>query len=381
MQDSTEFGIDALPYGVFSRGGARRVGVRYGHSIVDVATVAATLDPPLGAFFDQPNLDAFLSAGRPIWTRAREVVRQWIVERPNDVAQHSHDLSTVQLHLPFTVSDYVDFYSSREHAENVSQIFRPSQPGLQPNWLRLPVGYHGRAGTVVASGTPVKRPCGQYASPSDPAQSLFGPSTRFDVEVELGFVVGMPSTPGVPVPTSKFEDHVFGVVVLNDWSARDLQGYETVPLGPHLGKSFATSIGHWVTPLDALREARVAPPPREVAVHKYLISAQPWGLDVKFVLTVNKTPLSAPRFSSMYWTADQQLAHMTINGARLRTGDLYGSGTVSSVSPNAFGSLLEITRNGAEPVQLRDLTTRGFLLDGDEVVITATAQVGRQKSG
>ncbi len=280
----------------------------------------------------------------------------------------------MSLHLPFEVADYVDFYASENHARNVGQIFRPdAADSLTPNWKHLPIGYHGRSGTVVVSGTEVVRPSGQRKAPTDPAP-LFGPSVRLDIEAEVGFVVGAPSPMGSSVALSAFRDHVFGVCLLNDWSARDIQAWEYVPLGPFLGKSFATSVSAWITPLDALEEARVPPPARTHPLLPYLDDAdeEPGGYDLRISVAVNGHTISEPPFSTMYWTAAQQLAQMTANGASLRTGDLYGSGTVSGPTERERGSLLELTWNGTTPL---DLPTgkRTFLEDNDEVTLTAWA--------
>ena len=243
-------------------------------------------------------------------------------------------------------------------------MFRPHQNPLPPNWTRMPLGYHGRAGTVVVSGTPVVRPCGQRAP-----NGAFGPSARLDVEAEVGFVVGVGSALGRPVPITRFRDHVFGVCLVNDWSARDIQAWESVPLGPFLGKSFCTSISAWITPLDALEAVRVGS--RAEDPLPYLWEPEPWGLDLTLEVEWNGTVVSRPPFATMYWTAAQQLAHLTVNGASLRTGDLYASGTVSGLGRDQRGSFLELSWNGQQPVVLDDGSTRAFLEDGDEVTIRA----------
>ncbi|GAB3951473.1 hypothetical protein GCM10027614_53520 [Micromonospora vulcania] len=278
-------------------------------------------------------------------------------------------LDEVELLLPVEVADYVDFYSSEHHAGNVGQIFRPGQPPLLPNWKHLPIGYHGRAGTVVVSGTPVVRPIGQRASAEGP---VTGPSVRLDIEAEVGFVVGVPSPLGARVAADDFADHVFGVVLVNDWSARDIQAWEYQPLGPFLGKSFATSVSAWVTPLDALADAFVPAPEQDPPVVDYLRDVPHLGLDLALAVEWNGERVSEPPFATMYWTPAQQLAHLTVNGASLRTGDLYASGTVSGPTREQVGSFLELTWGGAEPVQLGD-ESRTFLADGDTVTITATA--------
>lgn len=376
------FGVQTLPYGVFSVGGGpRRTGVRIGDHVLDLAAVAATpagdgLPADVGAALAGPSLDALLALGRDGWAAAR----RWVTDVLTDpgaqtwASEHLRPLTDVRLHLPFTVADYVDFYSSEHHAANVGRLFRPDAEPLLPNWKRLPVGYHGRAGTVVVSGTDVVRPCGQV-KPADAPEPQFGPSRRLDIEAEVGFVVGTPSPLGEPVPASALPDHVFGVVLVNDWSARDIQAWEYVPLGPFLGKSFATSVSAWVTPLEALEGARVPPPPRTHELLPYLRDDpdQPWGLDLDLEVVWNGTVVARPPFASMYWTAAQQLAHLTVNGASLRTGDLFASGTVSGPQRDQRGSFLELSWGGQDPVRLADGSLRTFLEDGDEVVITATA--------
>jgi fumarylacetoacetase len=343
------YGIENLPYGVFSGAdGTRRIGVRLGSDVVDLS--------PLGGHFAAPTLNPLLAAGRPAWSSARASVIDFVTSSAGRTP-----LDEVTLHLPFEVADYTDFYSSEQHALNAGKILRPQSPGLSPSWRRLPIGYHGRSATVVVSGTPIERPSGQLA------EGVFGPTRRLDIEAEVGFVVGVP---GRRLRTDDFGSHVFGVVLLNDWSARDIQAFEYRPLGPFLGKSFATSISPWVVPLDAL--APIAPPAQEPAPHDYLLPPGP-GFDLRLAVDWNDTRVSAPPFAGMYWTAAQQLAHLTSNGAAVRTGDLYASGTVSGTARDEVGSFLELTWNGAEPVKLADGSTRGFLLDGDRVTISATA--------
>jgi fumarylacetoacetase len=278
------------------------------------------------------------------------------------------------------VADYVDFYASLDHASNVGRIFRPDGEPLTPNWRHMPIGYHGRAGTVVVSGTQIRRPHGQTRAAGDPLPT-FGPSTKLDLEAELGWVVGVGSPPGAPVPVEKFRDHVFGVVVLNDWSARDLQGWEYVPLGPFLAKSFATSISAWVLPLEALDDARVPLPPQQPELLPYL-RAESDGYDIEVQVEINGRPVSTCPYAAMYYSPAQMMAHLTVNGAHLRTGDLYGSGTISGPDAGQRGSLLELTWNGTEPFPLdadRHLT---FLADGDEVVLRANSRgAGRARLG
>jgi fumarylacetoacetase len=369
VPDGSQFPVDNLPFGVFSRANeAARVGVAIGDQVLDLAPL---LDD---AVFAEPSLNAFMAQGRSVWRRTRSRLTDLITAGRHraSVEPHLVPANGIRLRRPVDIGDYVDFYSSRNHAENVGRIFRPDSDPLPPNWLHLPVGYQGRAGTVVASGTPVIRPCGQRREPGAPSPS-FGPSLRLDFEAEVGFVVGAPSRLGRPVPISDFAEHVFGVVLVNDWSARDLQAWEYVPLGPFLGKSFATSVSSWVVTLDALEAARVRQPAQVPRPLPYLAGEEPWGLDLSLEVSLNGEIVSRPPFAAMYWTAAQQLAHLTVNGASVRTGDLYASGTVSGPSLEQWGSLIELTSNGREQLKLAGGSTRGFLEDGDTVTMTATA--------
>ena len=371
------FGLHVLPYGSFRTGASEqpRVGVAVGPYVLDLTAASAELSPGVAGLFAEGTLDRLLAAGRPTWDEVRGLVRSWFqapAARPA-VERHLLQAADVALLLPFTVADFVDFYASEHHATNVGRIFRPDGEPLLPNWKHLPVGYHGRAGTVVVSGTPVVRPAGQRRTAE--GEVVLGPTTRLDVEAEVGFVVGTPSRPGVPVPQSAFAEHVFGVCLVNDWSARDVQAWEYVPLGPFLGKSFATSVSPWVVPLAALEAARVAPPARDVPLLPYLDDSAlaPWGLDVRLQVRLNGHLVAEPPYATTYWTAAQQLAHLTVNGASLRTGDLYASGTVSGPERSQRGSLLELSWGGTQPIALPGGSRRTFLEDGDEVVVSATA--------
>jgi fumarylacetoacetase len=343
-------------FGVFSTdGGALRIGWRDGGDAVDLSK--------LDDVFAQPSLNALLALGPDAWADAL-------------AAAQVHDgaripLAAATLHLPFELADYVDFYSSLEHATNMGRLFRPHADPLPPNWRSMPLGYHGRAGTVVVSGTDVVRPHGQL-KPADAEAPAFAPSRRLDIELELGFVVGLPSF-GEPVPPDRFADHVFGVVLVNDWSARDIQAWEYVPLGPFLGKSFQTSISAWVTPLALLEEHRTEAPAQEPPPLPYLSGGRDWALDVDLEIELNGTVISRGNARTLYWTMPQQLAHATSNGASLRTGDLMASGTISGSAPGSQGSLIELTRDGVEPLSLPDGSARTYLEDGDEVVLRGRA--------
>jgi len=359
---SDGFGLDHLPYGVFSNAAsAPRVGVRYADTVVDVSTVRPQLD--------RPSLNDFMSLGPDAWAETRSEIGGLVASG----ALPTFPLDDVALHLPFTVGDYVDFYASLHHASNVGRIFRPDQEPLLPNWRHLPVGYHGRGGTVVVSGTPVIRPCGQRKAPTEDAPT-YGPSRRLDIEAELGFVVGVGSELGSRIGVADFQEHVFGVVGLNDWSARDIQAWEYVPLGPFLGKSFATSVSAWVTPLAALAAARTDLPPQDPAPLPYLVPTGPTdgglhALEIEVEVVLNGEVVSRPPYRTMYWSPAQMLAHLTVNGASTRTGDLFASGTISGPEPDTRGSFLELSWGGKEPFA----DGRTFLEDGDEVVLRYSA--------
>ena len=339
------------------------MGVRIADMVIDLALLLED------GMFATGSLNAFMEQGPQRWAEVRERIASAAAGNLPDDAVHA--LPEAELALPFAVADYVDFYASEHHARNLGRLFRPDAEPLLPNWKHLPVGYHGRAGTVVVSGTDVTRPAGQRKAPKD-ALPTFGPSQKLDIEAELGFVVGAPSPSGRPITPDAFADHVFGVVLLNDWSARDIQAWEYVPLGPHLGKSFATSISAWVTPLAALASARIPTPPQDPTPLPYLQGVQPWGLDIDLEVSWNGAVVSRPPYRTIYWSPAQMLAHMTINGAKSRTGDLFGSGTISGPERAQRGAFIELTWGGVEPVDVNG-ESRTFLQDGDEVAITATA--------
>jgi fumarylacetoacetase len=361
--------LEHLPYGVFSLPGEpARVGVAVEERVLDLAQLAAIglldLDPALFA----GELNPFMAAGPEVWRATRARVLELLTAEAHSAEQALHPSADVELHLPFAVADYVDFYSSRVHAENLGRLFRPDSEPLTPNWLHLPVGYHARAGTVVVSGTPIRRPRGQ-AKPPDVDAPVFRPSAGLDIELELGVVIGTPSRLGEPVPIDRALEHVFGVVLVNDWSARDIQAWEYVPLGPFLGKSFATSIGAWVTPLAALERYRVAAATQDPEPLAHLRVDEPSVFDIDLEVELGDELISRTNARNLYWTVEQQIAHLTSNGAGLRTGDLLASGTISGPEPRSRGSLIELTWNGAEPLELEDGSTRTFLEDGDEVVL------------
>lgn len=359
----SEFGIDNLPYGIFSTPGTNaRVGVRYGDNVIDLYGALGDAD------FASTSLNAFMARGRSRWAEIRSSVTDMLAGGTTP-AEAIVPVSDVTMHLPFEVADYVDFYASEHHAANLGRLFRPDAEPLLPNWKHLPVAYHGRSGTVVVSGTDITRPRGQRKAP-DEASPTFGPSRRLDIEAEMGFVVGVPSDG--PISPDRFSDHVFGAVIVNDWSARDIQAWEYVPLGPNLGKSFATSISPWVVPLLALEHARTSTPVQDPEPLDYLRESRSWALDIDLTVAWNGHVVSHPPYTAMYWSPAQMLAHETVNGATSRTGDLFASGTISGPEKNQRGAFIELTWGGKEPVTLGS-ETRTFLEDGDEISIAASA--------
>ncbi|WP_410871126.1 fumarylacetoacetase [Nocardia sp. A7] len=357
------FGPENMPYGVFAPpDGDFRVGCRLGDTVLDLAALLND------SVFARPEMNAFLAQGPSRWREVRERLRAFAdTALPVDAV---YPVSSVRMALPVRIGDYVDFYASIDHATNLGRLFRPDSAPLLPNWRHLPVGYHGRAGTVVVSDTPIIRPRGQRRTGSGTTD--FGPSERLDIEAELGFVIGTGSVLGAPVTIDEFTEHVFGVALVNDWSARDIQAWEYQPLGPFLGKSFATSISAWITPLAALTEARVPLPTQDPEPLPYLRGVGDFGLDIDLSVAWNGEVVARPPYARMYWSPAQMLAHLTANGASIRPGDLYASGTISGPEPTQRGSFIELSWGGTQPITVDD-QQRTFLADGDEVTITATA--------
>lgn len=363
VPDDSLFGAENMPYGVFAPpGGGFRVGARLGDSVLDLA---ALLDDSV---FARSDMSTFLAQGHHRWREVRDRLRELAdTALPVDAV---HPVSSVRMALPVRIGDYVDFYASIDHATNLGRLFRPDSEPLLPNWRHLPVGYHGRAGTVVVSDTPVIRPRGQRRTASGTPD--FGPSERLDIEAELGFVVGTGSTLGTPVTVDEFTEHVFGVALVNDWSARDIQAWEYQPLGPFLGKSFSTSMSAWITPLSALARARVPLPAQDPEPLPYLRGTDDHGLDIDLTVAWNGEVVARPPYSRMYWSPAQMLAHLSANGASIRPGDLYASGTISGPEPSQRGSFIELSWGGTQSITVND-QARTFLADGDQVTITATA--------
>ncbi|MBQ1442513.1 MAG: fumarylacetoacetate hydrolase family protein [Renibacterium sp.] len=364
-----------LPYASGEVAGVPQLLARLGEHALPLRRLAGELECPadLQAAFRSPDLTGLLHGDRRLWDRARALLRSWVTDPRHaaTVCRGALPIPTLVLGLPFQPGDYVDFYASAHHASNVGKLFRPGQPELPANWKQLPIGYHGRSGTIRPSGHPVRRPNGLRKL--DAATAEFGPSGFLDIEAEIGFVLGSASIE--PIPLDEAEAHVFGVVLVNDWSARDIQAFEYVPLGPFLGKSFATSIAAWVTPLAALDAARVPSPVRELPLAGYLDDSGSIerGLDLELEVLLNGELISSPPARELYYSYAQMLAHMTVNGASTRPGDFFASGTVSGPAREQRGSMLELSWLGAEPIRLSDGSIRSALLDGDEVVIRARA--------
>ncbi|MGH9136450.1 MAG: fumarylacetoacetase [Acidimicrobiales bacterium] len=364
--DGGPFPVEHLPYGVVDTGlGPPRCVAAIGDHAVDLALVAGRgLLGVDASVFEEATLNRFLAEGPDVWAEVRTRLSDVLtgVGYREEIQDCFLERSRVSNRLPVAVADYVDFYSSLEHATNLGRLFRPDADPLLPNWRHLPVGYHGRAGTVVVSGTEIRRPLGQRRHADGGV--VFGPSERLDIELEVGFVVGVGSSLGAPVRADDARRHVFGVVLVNDWSARDIQAWEYQPLGPFLGKSFATSISAWITPLAALEHCWVEGPVQEPAPLPHLQVTEPAALAIDLSVELNGSIVGRTGFAGLYWRMGQQLAHLTSNGASLRTGDLFASGTVSGSTPGSEGSLIELTNNTE------------FLADGDEVVLRGRVVAG-----
>ncbi len=385
----SDFPLQNLPFGVFrtSYSPEPRLCTAIGEYVVDLnvmyqMSLFDELDLPPTVFKNR-YLNELMALGRGYARALRERIAD-LLDADNDEVQNQawhflHPMDKVELLLPIHVGDYTDFYSSKEHATNVGSMFRDPANALLPNWLHLPVGYHGRSSSIVVSGTPVRRPLGQ-TMPDGADRPVFGPSRLLDFELEMAFVIGLPNDLGQPIPIDKAEDHIFGLVLFNDWSARDIQKWEYVPLGPFLGKNFASTISPWVVTLDALEPFRTHGPKQDPEPLPYLRIDGPRSYDIQLEVAIQ--PESAPEaypvcrsnFKYMYWNMCQQLAHHTINGCNMRTGDLCPSGTISGPTPDSFGSMLELSWRGTKPVKLPDGSERKFLLDGDTVIMRGWAE-------
>jgi fumarylacetoacetase len=389
----SHFPIQNLPYGIFRRrsGGEPRAGVAIGESLLDLAVLEAEglMDGPAlkgRIVFGQPTLNDFMALGRPAWQEARATISRLLRADEPTLRDNASlrerallPMAEAEMLLPAAIGDYTDFYSSREHATNVGTMLRGPDNALQPNWLYLPVAYHGRASSVVVSGTDLHRPWGQ-TKPGDAPAPLFGPSRSVDFELELGVFVGPGNELGRPVRAEAAAEQLFGMVLVNDWSARDIQAWEYVPLGPFLAKNFGTSVSPWVVPLEALAPFRTAGPVQDPEPFPYLRARGDWAFDIHLEVWLQGERMEQPQrlcasnAKYLYWNVCQQLAHHTVNGCNLRPGDLLASGTISGPEPGSYGSLLELAWRGTKPATLLNGEKRSFLFDGDRVTMTGWCQ-------
>ncbi len=355
----SDFPLNNLPYGVFSDGGGRRCGVAIGESILDVSQLG-----PEG-IFEASNWNAFMALGPRAWAGFRADITAILAEGATPCPLVRQADAT--MHMPFAVAEYTDFYAGRHHAENMGKILRGTK-GLPANWLHIPIGYNGRASSVVVSGTPIHRPLGQLGA------GRFGPCEKLDIELELGAIVGGASPMGQPVSPAEADEMIFGFVLLNDWSARDIQGWEYQPLGPFQSKAFATSISPWIVTKAALEGFRKPTPPRDLPPLPYLLEQKPSLYDIELSVHLGAEQISQTNATRLYYSAAQQLAHHSLGGCPMRVGDLLGSGTISGPTPAEFGSLMELSWNGETPLALANGKTRTFIEDGDTLTLTGHAR-------
>uniref|UniRef100_A0A915KVM8 Fumarylacetoacetase n=1 Tax=Romanomermis culicivorax TaxID=13658 RepID=A0A915KVM8_ROMCU len=388
VAENCHFPIQNLPYGVFStaENPKRRIGVAIGDQILDLTEIQHVFDEKIGKAFCETSLKEFMELGPDSWHDARVQLQRLLSEHTSDLKDDAllrkralHPQSSAVMHLPVTIGNYTDFYSSIHHARNCGIMIRGEDNALMPNWLHLPVGYHGRASSVIPSGHQIRRPNGQ-TKPQGSENPIFGPAKLLDFELEMGFFVGVPNKLGEPIRVKDAHRHIFGMVLLNDWSARDVQTWEYQPLGPFLSKSFASSISPWIVTMEALQPFMVDNPIQNPSVLPYLKHDDPYSFNIELEVHLKTEKMSAPttlcktNFKHMYWTQKQQLAHHTCNGCNVTAGDLMGSGTISGPEPGSYGSMLELSWRGTKPISLPSGETRKFLDDGDEVIMTGFCQ-------
>ncbi len=390
IPENSDFSIHNIPFGIFStEDRSPRVGVAVGEHILDLAAVAELDVFDFNtAVLEKDTLNDFIALGKEITKRVRKNIQHWLQDDHSVLAGKPElfaKQSEAQMHMPVYVGDYTDFYSSIEHATNVGKMFRDPENALLPNWKHIPVGYHGRASSIIVSGQAIHRPKGQTL-PNGADAPVFGPTQRLDFELEMGFICGKDTQLGDSVSTKEAEDYIFGLVLFNDWSARDIQKWEYVPLGPFLAKNFASSISPWVVTLEALEPFRVAGPTQEPKVLPYLEyeGAKNYDINLEVDITPNggeANTICHSNFKYMYWNMAQQLAHHTVNGCNINVGDMMASGTISGKDENAYGSMLELAWMGTKPVQLKDGSERKFILDGDTVTMRGYAEKDGKRVG
>ncbi len=390
IPENSDFSIHNIPFGIFStKDRGPRAGVAIGDHILDLVALHR-----LGAFdfevsvLERDDLNDFIALGKKVTSKVRTDIQKWLQDDSSILAGKQNLFvrqSEAQMHMPVCVGDYTDFYSSIEHATNVGKMFRDPENALLPNWKHIPVGYHGRASSIIPSGEPIYRPKGQTI-PKDAKQPIFGPTQRLDFELEMGFVVGKNTEMGNAVSTNDAEDYIFGLVLFNDWSARDIQKWEYVPLGPFLAKNFASSISPWIVTLEALEPFKVEGPKQEPKVLPYLEYGGKKNYDINLEVGISpknekETTVCQSNFKYMYWNMAQQLAHHTVNGCNIHVGDMMASGTISGKEENSFGSMLELAWMGTKPIQMNDGSERKFIQDGDTVTMRGYAQKGDIRVG
>ncbi|MDO6473503.1 fumarylacetoacetase [Maribacter sp. 1_MG-2023] len=387
---NSDFSIYNLPFGIFSvNGEAPKAGIAIGEKIVDLAAVSELgLLEVSASYFRQKTLNEFIALGKKITNKVRLDIQNLLISENSPLKNHQEVFvlqKEAKMHLPVHVGDYTDFYSSIEHATNVGKMFRDPENALLPNWRHIPVGYHGRASSIVVSGTNIHRPMGQVKT-NDMEVPVFKASGNLDFELEMGFIVGKSTELGERVSTKQAAEHIFGLVLFNDWSARDIQKWEYVPLGPFLGKSFASSMSPWIVTLEALEPFKIQGPVQEPAVLSYLQYEGEKNYDIQLEVgmsskTSGETSISKSNFKYMYWNMMQQLAHHTVNGCNLNVGDVMASGTISGKDESSYGSLLEISWGGKKPFELHDGSKRTFIEDNDTVTMRGFAEKEGKRVG
>ena len=390
IPSDSDFSIYNLPFGIFSKKkGKTRAGIAIGIHIVDLASLAEAELIDVSPFvFRQSTLNEFIGLGKKVTNKVRLDVQRLLTDTNSPLKGKPEMLvlqADVQMHLPVHIGDYTDFYSSIEHATNVGKMFRDPENALLPNWRHIPVGYHGRASSIVVSGTPIKRPKGQLM-PKDATAPVFKASGRLDFELEMGFITGKNTQLGTSVSTNDAEDYIFGLALFNDWSARDIQKWEYVPLGPFLGKNFGSSISPWIVTIEALEPFKIAGPKQDPEVLPYLKYKGNQNYDVQLEVALQpengaEQTVSSSNFKYMYWNMAQQLAHHTINGCNINIGDVMASGTISGTDESSYGSMLEISWGGSKPITLKDGSTRTFIEDHDTVIMRGFAEKDGIKVG
>ncbi len=390
IPENSDFSIHNIPFGIFStKNLSPRAGVAIGNHILDLVALSQ-----LNVFdfdtsvFEKDTLNDFISLGKPITNKVRTSIQNWILDKNSPIADKPNLFvlqSESKMHLPIKIGDYTDFYSSIEHATNVGTMFRDKDNPLLPNWKHIPVGYHGRASSIIVSKQSIKRPKGQIMPPNS-SQPVFQATQRLDFELEMAFITGKKTKIGEPISIEDAEDHIFGLVLLNDWSARDIQKWEYVPLGPFLGKSFASSISPWIVTLEALAQFKVSGPSQNPEVLPYLKYSGKKNYNIELEVSIkpedsDEQVIAKSNSKYLYWNMAQQLAHQTVNGCNINVGDLYGSGTISGKSPDSYGSMLELSWMGTKPVQMKNGSTRKFLKDGDTISLRGFSQKNGQRVG